>query len=249
MKSIKIILLALVVLGAVFFAIQFLGNGDMSTKNQPSRPTEDPLDVALSLAGNWLLNLQSTTSIPLADFLAGVDYIHDDVAAKLLTGAAVDSEIDPILCQQNTPARVGAKPVYVSDYESQVMVVARGGEKTPQQSLITLEAVDGQWLIVDVSCSNGEVGKPVGEFSFVQTGRLVRQSVPAPYDSETWHVIFNNEDGSIGVVPLYWYETSVCVKDEVSESCNLDDLEEGQVVRVLANMTEQGADVGRIELP
>lgn len=246
--TLGIVLVAAIVLfvGAAVFM-----NRDADVTNEDTvfiAPTDDPIDVSTEFAGAWLRNLQATTAVAMPDFLAEQPTVADDLKETLLARVAVRGAVDPILCQETVPERVGGKSVYTNPDSAQVIVLARGGEKTPQQAIVTLSAVDGQWQITNLTCSNGEMGGPVGEFTFEQKGRLVRESVPAPYNTDTWHVIFSQEDDSVGIVPLAFDEASQCMQGDNSTACDTGNLQEGTTVIVRANMTEAGAQVKQLEL-
>ena len=161
---------------------------------------------------------------------------------------AVEEELDPILCQSVVPERIGVKPIYVADDEAQMMIIARGAEKTPNQSVVTLTLGEAEWMISSISCSSGEAGNPVGEYSFEQTGRLAKDSVPAQYDQSNWHVLFSNKLGNTQIVPLFFDGGSQCDRDSETVICEPAQFSEGTVVFVQADMTEAGASVRRMEL-
>lgn len=247
MKRTTIGIIAIVLIGII--AVLWFSNGKQLVPNdkQYAAPTEDPIDVSVSLIDGWLQNVLATTSVSLAEYLETAPALTETAKENVLARAAIQSEIDPLLCREETPTRVGGKIVYATETEAQVSVIARGVEKTPQQTLVTVAAEKGEWVITEVACSNGEVGAPIGEFSFVQQGRLVRESAPAPYDATAWHVIFPGVDGSVGIVPLLFSDASQCGGGEDLTTCDQSTFSEGEQVVVKANMVEAGAEVVVLE--
>jgi len=206
----------------------------------------DPVDVTLDFYESWL---EARKNGPNEPFTAGMlDYaqVSPDLKAHLKTfeGQLTDETEDPVLCQIGVPDGLRTKPVFKQDESAQMLVMSKGATG---QAVVSLEAKNGLWRISDISCGNGETG-PQGEYSFEKSGFLLKQ-VPAPLDSNYWHLVFE-EAGVLGhAVPLFIGDDSVCVqKDGTEVACNDDVLKETTPALVKGEMTETGVQVKRIEL-
>jgi len=243
MKKITIVIVVLLIFGALLAVSQLFSSTTLvENENRTVLFDEDALGVSLELADNWLENLQATTSVPLDVFLAE----RTDLSTEVQESLRYEGDLDPILCQTFAPARIGAKEIYVTDTAAQIMILARGDEKNPNMAIMTLEAGTEAWKINDISCSAGELPVNESEYTFVSTGRLVRESVPAPYDVNTWHVI-SIVDQSVQVVPLLFDSASVCLADAGETVCDPTVFTEGMVATVRGDMTEVGAIVEVLE--
>jgi len=243
MKKITIVIVVLLIFGALLAMAQLFSSTTLvENENRTVLFDEDAIGVSLELVDDWLENLQATSSVPLDVFLAESTNLSTEVQESL----RYEGDLDPILCQTFVPARVGAKEVYVTDKAAQIMILARGDEKNPNTAILTLEAGTEAWEITDITCSAGELPVTDSEYTFTSIGRLVRESVPAPYDADTWHVI-SIVDQSVQVVPLLFDSASVCIAETGEVACDPDTFTEGMVATVKGDMTEVGAIVEVLE--
>jgi hypothetical protein len=114
--------------------------------------------------------------------------------------------------------------------------------------LVTLEAVNGEWVISDITCSRGELA-PDLEFTFDREGNLLKQSLQPPLDNEQWHLIYTKDDVAGNAIPLLFAATSVCIQPNGSEQvCEPDQLTEATAVQVQGAMQEAGVLVERMQL-
>ncbi len=246
----KIIIVALVVLAIA--VIVFFNREGINSETEPEVdgspvPTEEPMDVTIDFYNDWLAARQSTTTNPIA---AG--FVERPVLSSEVRSYIMDAESTPlpsgqeaVLCQLVTPERIGAKIMYQKELTAQVMVLARGGEKSPYQAQVDLKAVGGQWQISKIFCSQGEVA-PEREFGFDKEGYLLK-SVPPPLDSNYWHLVYE-ENGVLGhTVPLSFNQDSVCLKTDGAMSvCDPTSFIEPTLVLVQAEMLETGAVVKKL---
>jgi hypothetical protein len=240
-----------VVFGIVFVSLIVLTWYLLSTRVteapvQPDMFTQgDPVELTLDVMNDWQANLMSTSSTPLADFLS--QPIFSPTLKASLLGEASQPEVDPLLCQTSVPPRVVGRLVVMTVNEAQVLVLARGLETpAPQQSMVTLRGNgEGGWVIAGISCVTGETAPEV-EFTFDREGYLLK-SVPAPYTTGTWHVVFE-QDGQMGyVAPLTFTSDSMCVEPNGTEAvCQPDSLVEPIPALVRGEMTESGVIVSQI---
>ncbi len=243
------ILLLVLVATAWFFLKDNVGIGTSEQATQ-TIPTEDAIDVTLDFYNSWLDALQSTTTDPYQLGLLGLPILSTEVRADIdkKHTERQDGDLEPVVCQLTTPKRVGGKAIYAKETEAQIMVLARGEEvKSPYMAIVTLEAVSGAWQIKDIACTQGEVG-PEAEFDFEHSGFLLKQSVPAPLDSQYWHLVYEETDGQTGYTArLYFNPESICISKEGVESvCTPDTLTEATKVFVSADMTEEGGVVKKM---
>jgi|AntRauTorckE6833_2_1112554.scaffolds.fasta_scaffold28383_2 hypothetical protein len=239
----------LIVLAVIAWQFVDVDSGDWnSTDESQLAPTEDPLDVTMDLYGPWLAGLQATsTEFNKAELLTMAP-LTADLRTKLLS-LTEDTQlaVDPVLCQAVLPERIGTKSVFVTDTESQVMVIPRG-TKVPEQALVTLIAVDGEWVINDIVCSRGEIA-PELEYTFEREGNLLKQSLLPPLNNEQWHLIYSRDGVAGNAIPLLFNETSVCLSPDGSQQvCVPDQLTEAAAVQLQGAMQEAGVLVERMQL-
>jgi hypothetical protein len=102
---------------------------------------------------------------------------------------------------------------------------------------------NGGWYIDNIQCSFGEFAEEK-EFSFEKEGFLLKNSVPSPYNSKNWHLVFaeNGQDGH--VVPLFFDSESQCTDLDGNKSvCKPDQFTETTGVFIRGQMTERGVSV------
>jgi len=210
-------------------------------------PTDDPLDIVMELYNPWLTGLRSTsTEFNAADLLVAAP-ITEALRVRLLSSIDTQSAVDPVLCQAELPDRVGAKSVFTTDTEAQVMIIPRG-KKVPEQALVTMTAVDGQWFISDIVCSRGELA-PELEYTFEREGNLLKQSLQPPLDANQWHLIYTRDDVAGNAIPLEFNSESICVASDGSEQvCVPDQLAEATAVKLQGAMQESGVVVQRMQI-
>lgn len=242
----KLLFLGLLILGIGVLAMWLWpGSGTTPSDERGPAPTTDPLDPVSRFYNDWLQAVQSTTTDPYAAGLATNQLLSASLQQKLQDNQAATP--DPVLCQPELPERVGAKVLYQEDYRAEVQVLGRGYEtKSPHFALVHLAAVDGAWQIDRIECRTGESG-PEREFSFIQSGQLLK-SVPEPLNSEYWHLVFTENDVAGNAVPLFFSDSSQCVaSDGSTEVCDPSQFSEAARATVTGNMTEAGVDVVEIQ--
>lgn len=242
-------LLLLVALASVWYITKNRSENSEPEDSVPATVKVTALDTALDFYTSWLLALQSTTTNPYDAGLLNSPVLSADVRAQIEKKHTEykDGDTDPVLCQVTVPKRVGGKDIFVTSTKSQVMMLARGMEtKSPYQAIVTLDVVDNAWQITKIECSEGDVA-PISEYDFDHTGNLLKQSVQAPLDASKWHLVYE-ENGEKGhVVPLTFTEGTLCVDvDGAEKACNMEQLSEGLMVRIQADMTEEGAVVKKL---
>lgn len=244
--------LGVIVTGILLVVVwQFFASDSASSpaaENAQMVPVDDPIDVTLELYDPWLAGLLSTTTEFNKEELLNAAPLTSELRATLLERIAqTDVAVDPIICQANLPERIGAKSIFTNDTEAQVIVVARG-QKVPEQALVTLQAIDGKWVLSDVFCSQGEVA-PEREFTFEQAGNILKQSLQPPLDPAQWHLIYTKDTVAGYAIPLLFTAESMCIAtDGVEQVCNPDQLAEATAVFIQGEMQEAGVRVQRMSL-
>lgn len=208
----------------------------------------EPINIALDFYEDWLEARNAGDNEPFTRELLAYQQIGPDLRERLqgFEGQLAVGQEDPVLCMTELPEGLRTMPVYVEEESAQFLV--RGLDRTQVgQAVVTMAAKNGLWQITEISCGGSETA-PEGEFSFDRSGFLLKQ-VPAPLNSEYWHLVYE-EDGVLGhAVPLYIDAESVCVqKDGAEVTCDDSVLKETTPARVLGQLSETGVTVKRIEL-
>lgn len=225
-----------VIAGVVFFG----GSTDQSVPNEQTvQIINDPLDAASSLVSGWIA-LQGQTTPGIAAYLSQTTVPQAEQARLVAASAA--NERDVLHCQQVVPNRIGAKIVGQTDTVAEVMVLPRGGDAA-FQTIVQVELKGNEWQVVSVVCAGAERPIETGEFAFEQSGHLLRESLPSPYDNSLWHLVFAQDGVEGNVVPLMFDEQSVCKASAETVLCDVAELSEALPVSVGADMTESGAIV------
>lgn len=208
--------------------------------------TNDPIDIVLDFYNPWLEAVQSTSTDPYTVGLATSKILSEELRTRIVNSAGRgDTEIDPVLCQVTVPQRVTGRIVSLQENEARVLVMAKEKELTAQ-SVFRLKRHNDGWFIEDILCSSGEFDIP-REFSFEKEGFLLKNIQP-PYNSEYWHLVFE-ENGELGhVVPLFFNSESSCIAiDSSTAVCVPDQFTEAKKVHVYGQMTESGAEIARLQ--
>jgi len=245
MKNKKVIIISLLVVIVAALLAWFFLKG--SFKQEVSM--NDPVDVVVDFYNPWLEAVQATSTDPYTEGLVDNPFLSRELKAKILEAKNnPENLIDPVLCQTVVPEKIATRRVYRNDTEAQILVTARKSEST-EQALITLLALDGGWYISDIKCTPGEFGPPQGEFTFEKEGFLIKGSIPAPFNPEYWHIVFE-ENGQQGhVAPIFFKSETVCLDGDGKENaCNPDQLSEATKVFVRGDMTEAGVNIKRFEI-
>tara|TARA_B100000745_G_scaffold45899_1_gene27629 strand:- start:1515 stop:2294 length:780 start_codon:yes stop_codon:yes gene_type:complete len=243
----KIIIIgAVAVLILIALGLKFLGGGSVMTedplKNQVVS-TDDPVDIALDFYDAWQKAVEADGTDPFAAGLADEPLLSQVMRDKL-SNLPERKKSDPVLCLDVIPEKITSKQLYMRDDETQILIFSKEYPMAGQ-SIITMGGANGGWYIKDISCSEEFDGPK--EFSFENEGNLLK-TVPEPYDSRYWHLVYAR-DGVFGyLVPMFFNESSICVSIDGGESqCDENNLPETKPVMLRGNMTEAGVEVKRLE--
>lgn len=206
----------------------------------------DPINVTLGFYEAWLQARTVGPNEPFAQGLLDYDQVSPELRDKLKAqeGQLNDESNDPVLCQIGVPEGLRTIPVYQQEEAAQILVMSTTDGQTGQ-AIVHMAAKDGLWQISDITCGNAESG-PQGEFSFDKSGFLLKQ-VPAPLDSNYWHLVYE-EAGVLGhAVPLFLGAESECITEDGSTvACDDNFLKETMPAHVQGQMSETGLEVKRI---
>lgn len=207
----------------------------------------DTIDTVVDFYHKWLKAAQSTETDPYKEGLAESSILSKALRSQLKEAQKnKDTTIDPVLCQTVTPESISTRNVNMVENNAQVLVMSRD-KKVTEQALVTLVRYNDGWYIDSITCSGGEF-EAEREFSFEREGYLLKGSMPAPYNSKIWHLVFE-ENGQQGhAAPLLFDSESQCTDLAGSKStCNPDQFTEATKVFVRGQMTESGANVKQLE--
>jgi len=208
----------------------------------------EPIDIVSDFYELWLsrknlTEVSSTTTNP-AESMA----LSSALSNKLINFdfSTENPTLDPVICRTTSLEKFRIKPTFESASTSQMTILSSDRQDTVQAS-VTLEYSAGLWEITYISCSNGEQPLFVGEFSFDYEGFLLKDSLSDNFDSNHWHLVFEQNNTLGHTSPLFINEQSSCVNQLDEEStCDTSTLSEAMRVLVQGEMTEVGVDVKRI---
>ena len=243
----------IVVIGIItFFAWQ--NNGGSGSGEEGDEEIRgiagDPKDIVLDFYKDWLDRRVSTStpedapdprdsealSVKLQEKLRRFDLTADDIGQ------------DPVLCQSSFPPGFRSRTIFENDNAMQVMVLSK--DKTQfGQSVASLTKHGELWEISDINCNTGEEGPEIGEFSFDQTGALLKDNLPERFDKNYWHLVYTQNDVEGFTAALIIDQNSTCVMSAGNEEvCNTGAFYQTMRVHVQGQMTEGGVEVQRIEV-
>src|SRR3989344_7951913 len=242
MKKTTIIGLAIVLILAVVFTLIFTRG---STKQQVSKL--DATDTVRDFYGEWLKAAGQATIDPSRATLAKSPILSKKLRGQLVSTLKQSDALDPVLCQTVIPENISSRTVLENTDEAQILVTSQDKKVTEQAIFILKKQGDG-WYIDNIECSLGEFA-PEREFSFEREGHLLKGSIPPPYDSKNWHLVFEENNKPGHVVPLFFDSESQCTSLGGSKSvCKPDEFIEATKVFVRGQMTERGVSVKQLEI-
>ena len=238
MKKITIVGV-LVVVGLIWFFMKGPTGQQVSTL--------DPIDVAGDFYNQWLKAEQEPTAEPNQATLANSPILSESLRTRLVsTERNPDTTPDPVLCQTVAPKGISIRTIIALEDEVQILILSKDKAVT-EQAVFTLLKLNEGWYIDNIECSPGEFA-PEREFSFEMEGNLLKGSVPAPYNSKDWHLVFTQNGQAGNVVPMFFDSESECTKlDGTKATCNPAELTEATKVFVRGQMSERGVSVKRLE--
>ena len=237
-KIVGVVVVLVVIVGLIW---AFTG----SSKQEVSQL--DAVDTAGEFYHQWLEAVQiPETANPDLKTLAKTPFLSKTLRDKIKIAQKDSDETDPVLCQTTTPEDISMRRVLIGEEEAQIVVTSKDKNVT-NQAFVTLNKLGDGWYINDISCSLGEFA-PEREFSFEREGFLLKSSIPSPYNSNNWHLVFE-ENGEQGhVVPLFFDEESQCTIDKNKSVCSPDQFTEAIKVFTRGQMSERGVSVKQLEI-
>jgi len=243
LNRIQIAVLLLLVTAAIGLWIFMSGNATDADPVIDTSSFESPRNVVIDFYDVWLETVSTADQPTVLEFVG----LNADLRTELNQLLAEGPAVDPLFCAAGIPDNFGTKVVFTTDTNAEIAVTARGLD-TFSQALVLLTATPERWEITSITCSNGETAPDV-EFTFDQTGNLLKNSLQAPLDSNRWHLVYTR-DGQAGyAAPLFFAADSMCIAaDGTSAVCNPDNLSEPQGAIVKGQMTEAGVEVTTLEV-
>lgn len=240
-KIIGIMVVLVVVLGLIWLLPKGSGEQQVSMF--------EPTDTVSGFYDQWLRAVKDPASAdPDLKTLAKSPILSKTLRDRLVKSQK-DSNItpDPVLCQTMAPEAFSMRRVYEDGEKAQILVTSKDTSVT-EQAIFNLVKLGEGWYIDDIECSPGEVA-PDREFTFEKEGFLLKGSIPAPYDSKNWHLVFE-ENGVPGhVVPLFFDAKSECTNAEGDKSaCSTEGFQEATKAFVQGQMSERGVSVNFLRL-
>ena len=242
MKKITIIGLVVVLVVVGIIGLVFMKKSDVQEVSKV-----DAVDTVGNFYNGWLKAAQDTTADPNRATLAKSPILSKTLRDRLVAAIKQSNTTpDPVLCQTVVPENISLRGVFEDASEAQVLVTSKNKEITEQALVMLIRHNDG-WYINDIQCSLGEFA-PEREFSFEREGYLLKGSVPAPYDSKNWHLVFEDRGVSGHVVPLFFDSESQCTSlDDTKTVCAPDQFIEAKKVFIRGQMSERGVTVNQQE--
>ncbi len=244
MEKKKIIILGalLVVIGALMWFTKDAEEGSLGSQDVKY---VEPADAVDGFYSAWLKAAQDASALPDHATLTKSSALSKDFRAKLAAALKAGATPDPVLCQNPAPQAITLRTVYAQADKAEMLVTAKDKTIT-KQAVVSLTKSKDSWSISDIKCTDGDVA-PVREFNFDQEGFLIKTSVPKPFNSQNWHLVFTQDGKAGNVVPLIFDAKSQCTNlAGVKAVCNLTQLKETDKVLIRGGMTERGATVTQL---
>jgi hypothetical protein len=226
-----------------------LGRGVVTVNNNADeRPIADPLDVVFDFYNEWHNEARTKGQVSAGAAVMSSPILSTSTRENLNQKLTAGTEgIDPVLCQAVVPEKIKIKVIHQIPAEMEVMVMSRYASATPIGfALVKLSLNNREWHIDDITCSRGDVLE-AREFSFEQTGQLLK-NVPAPLDSNFWHLVFTEDNTPGHTAELHFSSSSVCTLNGRETLCDTATFAEAANASVEGNMTESGVDVLRMTI-
>lgn len=240
----------LILSGAVGLLIISVVVGILWNKNLKERQVvsmEEPVDIVSDFYNEWLRTTQATSTNPYQEGLHQSPLLSEELRTRLQDMQESQDPIDPVLCQSIIPEKIAMRIVSQNENETEILVTARKSVSTStQQAIVKVLKLYGGWYIDSITCSPGEF-PPEREFTFAREGDLLK-SVPAPYNPDYWHIVFE-ENGKPGhAAPLLFDAQSMCHQTGGDKAlCDPNTFQETAKVYLQGEMTEAGIKVKFIE--
>ena len=158
-----------------------------------------------------------------------------------------NTELDPVVCQTTPGENLRIRTIYELENEVQQLVLTKDSLEG-RQAVVTLNRAGELWQITSIDCSFGEQAPDTGEFSFDNTGQLLKNSLPDNFDKQYWYIVYSQNDLKGLTAPLILGSESTCVDlSGVETSCSQESFFEAMPVKVQGQMSELGVEVHRVE--
>jgi hypothetical protein len=239
MKKILIIVVVLAIIGGIYWML----NRDSASPVGQQTANLDMVDTVGTFYSQWLKAAQDPSVKPTKVSLTKSPLLSMSLRNRIVSALENPSTvIDPVLCMTAVPEAIVTRKVYENTDKAEALVNSKD-KKVTEEAVVGLKKQNDMWLIDEIKCSGGEFA-PEKEFTFEGTGFLLKGSIPPPYSSKNWHLIYE-ENGTAGnVVPLIFDSKSQCTSLDGNKAvCKPDQFKETNKVSIKGQMTERGASV------
>lgn len=248
-SRIKIILalLGILIIGGILLAVSKSSDTNSDSAGEVADAPPFSNTAVLDFYESWIEARKSLGDDSLPQELITNPILSPamQLALKEASESFRETGYDPVLCSSFVPTRVKSKNVFDTNEEAQLLMYLNI-EGASSNALVNLAPQDGAWVITTIDCSSIEEAPDRGEYNFDREGRVLKESLQAPFDSNNWHLVFE-QDGTAGHVAPLFTENTVCTVNGAETPC-AEALFEPALVRVQGNMSETGVEVGRIEI-
>lgn len=203
-----------------------------------------PVDTAGDFYNGWLDAIQAPEEAELnLATLAKAPILSKELRIKIKDALRDSEALDPVLCHEASSEGIALRTVYEREDSAKMLVTSRD-KSIDSQSVMTLKALEDGWYIDEIECLAGEFAPEEREFSFEQEGSLLKDSIPPPYDSKDWHLVFEEDEVKGNVVPIFFDSESQCLDaDGHKDVCQPDKFTEADRVFIQGQMSERGVIV------
>ncbi|MBN2093891.1 MAG: DUF3828 domain-containing protein [Candidatus Zambryskibacteria bacterium] len=238
----KTVIIGIIIVLAVVFILFIKGSNEQQVSKL------DATDTVKNFYDGWLMAAQQLTTEPNRATLAKSPILSKELRNQLVDALKQpNTTLDPVLCQTVIPENISTRTVSNTADEAEILVTSKDKTVT-EQAIVTLVKYNDGWYIDNIQCSLGEFA-PEREFSFEREGYLLKDSIPSPYDSKDWHLIFEENNTPGHVVPLFFNSESQCTSlDESKSVCKPDQFTEATKVFIYGQMSERGVNVEQLEI-
>lgn len=235
----------MVAVAAVWYA---LGGSIITVNKDKERAIEEPLDVVFDFYNELLEDARANGGVRADNRALQSPRLASSTRTNLIEQFADEgTQTDPLLCQTTVPDKIKVRVVHEVPSEVEVMVMSHYASSTPTGfALVKLALNNRNWMIDSITCSQGDVLEE-REFSFEQTGQLLK-NVPAPLDNNYWHLVFTENRTPGHTAQLTFSSSSRCTLGGQEAVCDPATFLEATTVTVRGTMTETGVTVQSMTL-
>lgn len=240
--------LVILIIAIVWFASLPTSETTNDSNEEATGIEGDPTDIAFDFYDLWLTSRLSSTSVAAKDPLE-FPGLSAELRNRLsqFDRSPTNTELDPVVCQTTPSDNLRTRTIYELENEMQQLVLTEDSLEG-RQAVVTLKRAEELWQITSIDCSLAEQAPDTGEFSFDNTGQLLKDSLPENFDKQYWYIVYSQDDLKGLTAPLILGSESTCINlDGAETTCSPESFFEAMPVKVQGQMSELGVEVHRIE--